>query len=158
MSDTKTLSLSGAECYYLVLELSADVVWTPDPRLPQTEPAGGPAFRLRFLAPAAGPGAAEHSFNFTEPELWLLDTFLMPHLRTGKLPDGRSVEQLARKVWTGLLAFHGPMYGAVVKEASNARDENDHQDELTHAHIAGGATADGPGDGAGAGEMVPAAD
>jgi hypothetical protein len=132
-----TLILTGAECRYLALELSADEIWPAVPGLSdQYDRAGGPKLRIRFLAPAQGDPTAEYRFVFTESELWLLDTFLLPRARTGKLPDGMPVEALINKVWTGLLLIpEGLLFGAALKgQDLNAKHEN--ADTVTNENFA----------------------
>ena len=132
-----TLTLNGAECRYLALELSADEIWPAVPGLADRyDRAGGPQLRIRFLAPAQGNPESEYRFIFSESELWLLDTFLLPRARTGKLPDGMSVESLLTKVWTGLLHIpEGLLFGASLKgQEENARHEN--ADAITNENAA----------------------
>jgi hypothetical protein len=147
---TVDITLTGAECQYLVLEMSVDELWPNSTREHTGYPvAGGPQFRLQFIRLVDSDLDERFTFRFTESELWLLDALLLPRLRTGKLPDGTPVDEFARKVWTGLMTLRSPRldallndWHAVVRKGTDHADNED-SNAVPYPRSAGRAPHDG---------------
>ncbi len=129
--------LDPAEREFLALSLAAEETWPPSEALtpllrevPGSQVAGGPHLRALLLAMALRGNEEEMSLELSPSELWLLDSLLLRHdLRREKLPDGRPLFELARKVWQLILTVYEDQFPLQLRRESHDADSNQDPDQ-----------------------------
>ena len=137
-----TLRLDPAERQFLAYSLPADEIWPPSEGLspllgqvPGGEVAGGPRLRAVLLAMMLRVDEGEQALELSLSELWLLDSLMLRRdLRREKLPDGRPLVELARKVWELIVeAYDEQLPPHLRRELRDARTDTDAHEDASAA-------------------------